>query len=120
MLINVRGPIWQGQGRLGRYQQLSTDAFRLWLARLRKERLPALIKFLGQSLADGVLDQRERLILGSFDRSHDLRVYSRARKRGKRPRWLKRAAPVLYNTHLPDPWPAASPRYYGELQLDFT
>lgn len=72
MLINVRGNAWQGQGRLGRYQQLNAIAFRLWLSRLRKERLPAVIKFLGAALADGILDQRERLIL---DRSIDRMIF---------------------------------------------
>ncbi|MCR9144800.1 MAG: hypothetical protein NXI24_21360 [bacterium] len=72
MLITVRGQSWQGQGRLGRYQRLSNNAFRMWLSRLRKERLPALIKFLGQAVSDGVLDQRERLIL---DRSIDRMIF---------------------------------------------
>ncbi|MEQ9365501.1 MAG: hypothetical protein RIF32_14745 [Leptospirales bacterium] len=72
MLVNIRGNAWQGQGRLGRYQRLNSSAFRLWLSRLREERLPKLIKFLGSALADGVLDQRERLIL---DRSIDRMIF---------------------------------------------
>lgn len=72
MLINIRGRMWTGQGRLGRNRQLNTDAFQLWLTRLRTKRLPALIQFLGQALADGKLDQRERLIL---DRSIDRMIF---------------------------------------------
>ena len=72
LLINVRGETWRGQGQVGRYQNINTSAFRLWLSRLRTERLPAVIKFLGQALADGVLDERERLIL---DRSIDRMIF---------------------------------------------
>lgn len=72
MLINIRGRGWTGQGRLGRNRRLNTDAFQLWLTRLRTKRLPALIQFLGQALADGKLDQRERLIL---DRSIDRMIF---------------------------------------------
>ncbi len=72
MLINIRGRAWTGQGRLGRNRRLNTDAFQLWLTRLRTNLLPALILFLGQALADGKLDQRERLIL---DRSIDRMIF---------------------------------------------
>ena len=68
--IRIQAPKWTGQGQMGRFRNLATKDFPLWLSRLQRERLPGLIKFLGQAMADGKLDDKERLLLNrSIDRS---------------------------------------------------
>lgn len=68
--IHIKGKKWTAQGELGRFRNLATKDFPLWLSRLQKERLPGLIKFLGLAMADGKLDAKEQLVLArSIDRS---------------------------------------------------
>ncbi len=67
--IRVRKDRWAGRGMLGIYRKLNDRHFQVWLSRVMKERLVKIIQFYGQSMSDGVLDSRERIILNrSLDR----------------------------------------------------
>ncbi|HMX55521.1 MAG TPA: hypothetical protein PKE49_03295 [Leptospiraceae bacterium] len=50
---------WKATGTLGANRNLKNNQFSIWLERMAKERLPAIIKYFGQISLDGVLTAEE-------------------------------------------------------------
>lgn len=61
--IDIQGNSWRAQGHLGRFREMQIHDFPVWLSRLQKDRLPDLLRLLGQAMSDGKIDVREKIIL---------------------------------------------------------
>ena len=62
--VRAAGRKWSGRGLLGIYQKTNFTSLDMWLSRVMTERLTEIVRFYGQALADGVIDSRERIVLG--------------------------------------------------------
>ncbi|MCB1326863.1 MAG: hypothetical protein H7A21_03620 [Spirochaetales bacterium] len=71
--IRIKNKRWQAIGRISTQHRLRLDDFGLWINRLTHERLAGLIRFLGQALADGKIDSKEKIVL---ERSVDRMIFS--------------------------------------------
>ena len=71
--IRIKNKRWQAIGRISTQHRLRLDDFGLWINRLTRERLAGLIRFLGQALADGEIDSKEKIVL---ERSVDRMIFS--------------------------------------------
>lgn len=61
--ISIRSDSWYGQGHLGRFREMQIHEFPVWLSRIQKDRLPNLLRLLGQAMSDGKIDVREKILL---------------------------------------------------------